>query len=178
MPSWADGIAERRETGDTLPARSDGLLGHTYGVLAPAVPRLSPASPLTVRVAYRASTRRHRRETVPCLRSPVSGSRCPEHALAPRGYAHRRARAAVLSVATRCAVCGEAPTRDNPLTLGHLKARANGGGLEPSNLQAECRRCNLSQGATDRRPRFNLSATFPPRQSRTSASESFAPVIL
>jgi 5-methylcytosine-specific restriction endonuclease McrA len=88
----------------------------------------------------------------PCLECgrPAAGSRCPEHALPPRGQPHRRARAAVLALATRCAVCGDAPTRDNPLTLGHLRARANGGGLERSNLQAECRRCNLAQGALDR----------------------------
>lgn len=116
----------------------------------------------------------------PCLECgrPAAGSRCPEHALPPRGQPHRRARVAVLAMATRCAVCGEAPTPENPLTLGHLRSRANRGGLEPSNLQAECRRCNLSNGALDRGTTRNRSDDFPPRHSRTSASESFAPRFL
>ncbi len=84
----------------------------------------------------------------PCLicGTPAKGSRCAKHALPPRGAAHRRARKQVLAGATVCAECGQPPTPDNPLTLGHVVARAHGGGLEPSNTQAECKRCNLSKG--------------------------------
>ena len=69
-------------------------------------------------------------------------------------------------------VCGDVPTLDNPLTLGHRRARTNGGTLEPSNLQAECRRCNLSHGALDRRPGENRSMISAPRHSATSKLES------
>jgi 5-methylcytosine-specific restriction endonuclease McrA len=55
----------------------------------------------------------------------------------------------VLAHATRCAVCGEAPAADNPLTLGDRIARANGGSLDLSNLEPQCRRCNLRIGARD-----------------------------
>jgi hypothetical protein len=78
----------------------------------------------------------------PCLECgrPAAGSRCPEHALPPRGQPHRRARAAVLASATRCAVCGDAPTPDNPLTLGHLRARANGDRLYAEHMAAKRQR--------------------------------------
>jgi len=67
-----------------------------------------------------------------------------------RGHAHRKARAQVLAGATHCATCGCTPTKDNPLTLGHIKARADGGTLDRSNLMAQCARCNYQGvGATN-----------------------------
>jgi hypothetical protein len=77
----------------------------------------------------------------------------------PRGRPHRRTRAEVLAHATRCAVCGEAPTADNPLTLGHRIARANGGSLDLSNLEPQCRRCNLRIGARDSDGGLSLGQT-------------------
>jgi hypothetical protein len=41
-------------------------------------------------------------------------------------------------------VCGEAFTRDNPKTGGHVTPRSQGGGDGP--IRAICRRCNSSDG--------------------------------
>ncbi len=54
----------------------------------------------------------------------------------------------MLADASTCAVRGCTATPDNPLTLGHRLARANGGTLSLENLQPECARCNHTRGAT------------------------------
>ena len=71
-------------------------------------------------------------------------SRCSAHQLRARGHTHRRNGSHVLT-ATHCAVCGDPFTPDNPPTRGHIVARADGGSDDPSNYQAECRRCNYGQ---------------------------------
>jgi len=58
------------------------------------------------------------------------------------GADHRKAAALVLAGATVCAICGKPPTRNDPLTAGHIIAREDGGTNDPSNYQAEHRSCN------------------------------------
>ena len=85
----------------------------------------------------------------PCLvcGKPSRASRCAAHQLPPRNTPeYNAARRIVLGNATVCALCGEPPTLQDPLTLGHIKARAHGGGLELSNLQAEHSSCNKRKG--------------------------------
>lgn len=77
---------------------------------------------------------------------PHTQRRCTAHPLAPRGYAHAKARAQVLAGATHCTTCEQPFTTANPATLGHRVPRAHGGTLAPSNLMPQCRRCNLEQG--------------------------------
>lgn len=79
---------------------------------------------------------------------PHGTTRCPDHQLEPRGWRHQQARKLVLADATRCATCGCLPTPGNELTLGHIVARAAGGGLARANLRAECKKCNYSRGAS------------------------------
>ncbi|MER7126761.1 HNH endonuclease signature motif containing protein [Micrococcus luteus] len=67
------------------------------------------------------------------------------------GWSHQQAARIVLANADRCAVCGGAPTEDNPLTAGHIIARADGGTNDPSNYRAECRTCNYGRRAERRR---------------------------
>lgn len=50
--------------------------------------------------------------------------------------------AQIVSAARFCAICGEPPTRENPLTLDHRVPISRGGSSDPSNLQAACRSCN------------------------------------
>lgn len=96
----------------------------------------------------------------PCLDcgTPTPGSRCPTcqarktMARGTRqqrglGRDHELMRAALLSTARVCALCGLPPTATDPLTAGHKVARANGGTNEASNYQAEHASCNYSKGA-------------------------------
>lgn len=48
----------------------------------------------------------------------------------------------VVARSSVCAICGEPPTEDNPLTLDHRVPISRGGSSDPSNLQAACRSCN------------------------------------
>lgn len=57
-----------------------------------------------------------------------------------------RNRAILLANATVCAVCGLPGTRDDPLTAGHIIARANGGTNDLANLRAEHASYNYGQG--------------------------------
>lgn len=43
-------------------------------------------------------------------------------------------------------VCGRHGTPSNPITAGHIIARARGGTNDPANYQPECRRCNSAKG--------------------------------
>lgn len=89
---------------------------------------------------------------VDCGRRSVR-SRCPDCSQrheANRGTRQQRGldgeydrlRPLVLGDATRCAVCGQPFTSDNPATLGHIIPRRRGGTNDRANLRAECRRCN------------------------------------
>jgi 5-methylcytosine-specific restriction endonuclease McrA len=51
--------------------------------------------------------------------------------------------------ATVCAICGQPPTPDDPLTRGHKVARSNGGKNVPANYQAEHRSCGGAKGNRD-----------------------------
>ncbi|MGV9536573.1 HNH endonuclease [Streptosporangium sandarakinum] len=42
--------------------------------------------------------------------------------------------------------CARLGTPDNPITAGHIVARAKGGTSEPGNYRPECRRCNSAKG--------------------------------
>ena len=69
-----------------------------------------------------------------------------------RGYdaAYQRARRALLSVAERCAWCGQPPRPRDPLTADHVVPLAQGGGTD-GNLVAAHRSCNSARTATVRR---------------------------
>lgn len=76
----------------------------------------------------------------------------PRPSSAERGITAKYKRNAriVLRNATRCAICGMPPTKDDPLTCGHIVARAEyvargyavDDANELSNMQAEHRSCN------------------------------------
>ena len=76
---------------------------------------------------------------------PTQRSRCPDH---PRPEARRnqRLRRAVASTAIVCPVCGDYPTRANPMTADHINPQINGGQDTPSNPRPMCRRCNSQRG--------------------------------
>jgi 5-methylcytosine-specific restriction protein A len=63
------------------------------------------------------------------------------------GRDHEVIRAELLATATVCAMCGLPPTPTDPLTAGHIRARANGGTNEASNYQAEHASCNYGKGS-------------------------------
>lgn len=98
------------------------------------------------------------------------GERCHERTTTTRCAIHERAyqalrnarrgdaytspeykaeRRRVLAMATVCELCGEAPTRRDPLTADHIVPRAHGGGVV-GNLRAVHRSCNSARGATVR----------------------------
>jgi 5-methylcytosine-specific restriction endonuclease McrA len=56
--------------------------------------------------------------------------------------------AIVLSEEGLCRLCGQPPRPDDPLEVHHLRARADGGGDERSNLAAAHRSCNSKRGAS------------------------------
>lgn len=56
--------------------------------------------------------------------------------------AERSIAAAVVASADVCAICGEPPTADDPLTLDHIVPVSRGGRAEPRNVQAAHRTCN------------------------------------
>ena len=92
----------------------------------------------------------------PCLSCgvPVFGaSRCA--ACTPRkaktdarglGALHQRLARECVKAQPWCTWCGTTGTPDNPLTGGHIIARADGGRAEPSNYRTECRRCGSRDG--------------------------------
>lgn len=80
---------------------------------------------------------------------PHGQRRCPTHPLEPRGWQHQKMRAQVVGHASRCHTCGCAPSEGNKLTLGHRVARAHGGTLTPTNLIAQCERCNYANGTRE-----------------------------
>ncbi|MBT2213472.1 HNH endonuclease [Actinomadura sp. NEAU-AAG7] len=45
-----------------------------------------------------------------------------------------------------CVHCGARGTPDNPITAGHVLARAHGGPNTPANYRPECRLCNSRRG--------------------------------
>lgn len=61
--------------------------------------------------------------------------------------AHRRLRAQVLAEERLCWICGGPGTPDDPLTLDHVIARANGGTHVRPNGRAAHRSCNSARGA-------------------------------
>lgn len=99
----------------------------------------------------------------PCLdcRRPTTATRCRPCRLAAererdraRGSRQERGldatydrnRKALLAAAQVCAICGRPGTADDPLTAGHIVARADGGGNTPDNLRAEHASYNYSHG--------------------------------
>jgi 5-methylcytosine-specific restriction endonuclease McrA len=102
-------------------------------------------------------------------------SRCPAHRLPPRGRLHRRVRAQVLAEETRCWLCGDPGSTEDPLTLDHVVPRALGGPTTRANGRAAHLSCNLKRGVkvnggvdirtapqTDiAQPRFSPEQVFP-----------------
>ncbi len=60
--------------------------------------------------------------------------------------AYRKARAAILSFADRCSICGKLPTDNDPLVADHIIAHADGGSSEAHNLRPAHRSCNAHRG--------------------------------
>ncbi len=81
----------------------------------------------------------------PCMRAQDRAR--PTAAQRGLGYDHQKAAAGVLATATVCAVCGGPPTKDDPLTGGHIVDRQLGGTNDPSNYQAEHESCNYGKRA-------------------------------
>jgi hypothetical protein len=81
-----------------------------------------------------------------CGRIIPRGPRCPAHRLPPRGRPHRRLRPQVLAEEALCWRCGKPARRGDPLVLGHVIARAQGGPLERWNVHAEHRSCDARAG--------------------------------
>jgi hypothetical protein len=82
---------------------------------------------------------------VPGCAAMSTRPRCPVHELR-RGAEHRR-NSAHLVGSTHCVICGSAFTIDNPMRRGHIVSLEAGGTNDPSNYQAECRRCSDSRAA-------------------------------
>ena len=91
----------------------------------------------------------------PCLGCgiPVVGaSRCPTCAPVQTtdarglGALHQRLARECIQAQPWCTWCGTTGTPDNPLTGGHIIARADGGRAEPGNYRTECRRCGSRDG--------------------------------
>lgn len=74
--------------------------------------------------------------------------RCPKHPRRARTGEYKRNAATVRANATRCYMCGDPFTPDNPPVADHIIPRAHGGSDELSNLAPACRRCNGKKGAT------------------------------
>lgn len=70
-----------------------------------------------------------------------------QHAATARAIRHANPPCACPGCNWHQGLCGLHGTPDNPITAGHITARANGGTSDPSNIRAECRRCNSSRGA-------------------------------
>lgn len=62
------------------------------------------------------------------------------------GAAHDRLARQCIAAQPHCVWCGTAGTPDNPLTGGHVVARAEGGRAEPGNYRTECRHCGSREG--------------------------------
>ena len=77
----------------------------------------------------------------------TSSTRCAAHAMPARGRPHRR-NSSHLAGATRCAVCREPFTEENPMERGHIIPLEAGGTNDPSNYRAECRVCNRGRAAS------------------------------
>jgi len=60
------------------------------------------------------------------------------------GAAHRARAKAVLEAAQVCAICGQPPSKADPLTADHTIPRSQGGGDSP--LRAAHRSCNSRAG--------------------------------
>ena len=60
------------------------------------------------------------------------------------GWQHQKRARRVVANVEQCPRCGQAPTKDNPITAHHTTARAKGGA--DSELMPLCRRCNSQIG--------------------------------
>jgi 5-methylcytosine-specific restriction endonuclease McrA len=101
--------------------------------------------------SYRSSCGRQvtiRRACTVCGR-PGVGARCHLHAIPPRprGRATQNQIRTLVANATRCHICGQPPTPDDPLVADHVIPRAHGGTDNLSNLKAAHRSCNGRKGA-------------------------------
>lgn len=81
------------------------------------------------------------------------------------GADHRAIAKVVLANATVCALCGLPPTRDDPLTAGHIQAREQQGKNVLENYQAEHRSC----GSAKQNPGRHVTlVTGPPCAGKTT----------
>lgn len=87
------------------------------------------------------------------------------------GYAHQKAAEVVLAGADRCSICGQPPTKDDPLTAGHIIDRQLGGTSTPENLQPEHQSCNFGKRAANARV---VLVTGPPCAGKTTYAEHHA----
>lgn len=105
----------------------------------PAHRTLSPARPRNLRACLGCGAK--------CTTTP-----CPRCSSGPRlthdDAEYRRNRAIILARATHCALCGQPPTPDDPLTCDHIRPITAGGTHAITNLQAAHESCNKSTGAT------------------------------
>lgn len=90
---------------------------------------------------------------VPCLGcgTPSRTSYCARCAGPLADYndrEYRINRAVLLARSTHCALCGQRPTKDDPLTADHITPLEQGGTNELSNLQAAHLSCNSRRGAS------------------------------
>lgn len=95
-----------------------------------------------------------RRECIECGTLTTSGPRCHSCTRAKDrargtttqrglGWDHQQVVRQLLNGALVCALCGEPGTPTDPLTGGHITARADGGTNEPGNYQPEHLSCNI-----------------------------------
>lgn len=70
------------------------------------------------------------------------------------GWQHAKLKALILPPGSVCHRCGAGGTPGNPLTMGHITPRWQGGQSVPGNLRPECRTCNSidGQGSQRREP--------------------------
>ena len=87
------------------------------------------------------------------LRKCIAGVVMPAAETSAQSVAHGYSKATEPSTAalkalkatdpTRCVICGQPFTEDNPMTGGHKVAIRNGG-TSADGLEAQCRRCNYA----------------------------------
>jgi 5-methylcytosine-specific restriction endonuclease McrA len=60
---------------------------------------------------------------------------------------HERLRRQTLKATPYCLACGHTGSKDNPLSVDHVRPLSSGGKTTRSNYQSLCRRCNSAKGA-------------------------------
>lgn len=84
----------------------------------------------------------------PCARVQDNARYARRGSTKERGLsgAHARMSAEFKRLNLPCVDCGMRGTPANPITAGHIVARANGGRSDPTNYVPQCRSCNSKQG--------------------------------